>query len=128
MINFSPPKAQRGRPGQLFLCLALLLGLTGCCRWTDKSGTRHTLIIGVGVVSVNESKPEAAQVIRANALGITADAGGVTAGLSSRFTTAVPSGAEDVRIEASQKPFAPIKIEIQKALLTQTNQTTPETK
>lgn len=104
------------------LCLVALCAGTGCCHWTDKSGTRHTLIIGVGVVSVNESKPEAACVTRANVLGISADAGGLTAGLSSRFSTSVPDGAEDVRIEASQKPFAPLKIEVQKAQLNQTNQ------
>lgn len=92
------------------------------CSWTDRSGTRHVLIVGVGVVSVNNSKPSAATVTRANALGIAADQGGVAAGYSSRFTTSVPEGAEDVRIEASQRPFAPIHIEVQKTKLNETNQ------
>lgn len=112
----------------LLVCLSLFPALAGCCHWTDKSGTRHTLIIGVGVVSVNESKPEAAQVTRANALGIIADAGGVTVGAASHFTTAVPDGAEDVRIEASQKLFGPVKIEVQKAQLIETNQMKEPTK
>jgi hypothetical protein len=112
-------------PALLSSCLILCLGLSGCCKWTDKSGTRHTLIIGIGVVSVNESKPEAAQVVRASALGISAGTGGFTAGYSSRFSTSVPAGAEDVRIEASQHPFAPVKIEVQKAQLNQTNQNNP---
>lgn len=106
----------------LLVSLALAGG-AGCCSWSDKSGTRHVLIVGIGVVSINDSKPAAATVTRAHALGVTADQGGVGAGYSSRFTTSVPAGAEDVRIEASQRPFAPIKVEVQKAQLTKTNQT-----
>jgi hypothetical protein len=118
------PALRRHIPSRavLILLFPFCLGLPGCCCWTDNSGTRHTLIIGLGVVSVNESKSEAAQVVRANALGVIADAGGFTAGFSSRFTTSVPAGAEDVRIEASQQPFAPLKIEVQKAQSNQINQ------
>jgi hypothetical protein len=59
----------------------------------------------------------AGPVTSMHTLGVAADQCGITAGYSSRFTTAVPDGAEDVRIEASQHPFAPIKIEVQKTLL-----------
>lgn len=101
----------------------MVAGGAGCCSWTDISGTHHLIVVGIGIVSVNNSKPTAATVTRANVLGVAADQGGVTAGYSSRFTTAVPNGAEGVRIEASQRPFAPIKVEGQKYQLNQTNQT-----
>jgi hypothetical protein len=102
------------------LCL-VILGSTGCVSWKDHSGTRHTLVIGIGVVSVNDSKPTAATVTRAHTMGIAVDANGLTAGYSARFTTAVPDNAEDVRIEASERPFQPITIEVQKTQLNQTN-------
>jgi hypothetical protein len=107
-----------------FLFCLSMLGNTGCCSWTDKSGTRHVLIVGIGIVSVNKSKPAAATVSQTHALGITiSDQTGVDFGIgySSAFVTAVPKGAEDVRIEASQHPFASIKIEAQKAQSNQTN-------
>jgi hypothetical protein len=108
-------------PTWTILCL-IIAGGTGCCSWTDKSGTRHVLIVGVGIVSVNDSTPTAATVTRAHALGLTADQGGIAAGYSSSFTTAVPAGVEDVRIEASQHPFASINIVVQKTQLNETNQ------
>ena len=110
------------RPVRFLLCLAMAGG-AGCCSWTDKSGTHHLIVVGIGIVSVNNSKPAAATVTRANVLGLAADQGEVTAGYSSRFSTAVPDGAEDVRIEASQRPFAGINVEVQKTQLSQTNQT-----
>lgn len=103
------------------VCLAAAAGAG--CSWTDQSGTRHVVIVGLGVVSVNDAKPSAATVTRTQALGVAADQGGIMAGYSSRFATTVPDSAEDVRIEASQRPFAPIYVEVQKAQLNQTNQT-----
>ncbi|GAB6142150.1 hypothetical protein JCM14076_28790 [Methylosoma difficile] len=91
------------------------------CSWTDNSGTYHQLIIGLGIVSVNQANPTAATVTSTKSLGLSADKNGLVAGYLSSFITSVPSNAEDVRIEASQKPFAPIKIEIQKALLNQSH-------
>ncbi len=116
------PKTKR----TISVALLLLLGLTGCCHWTDQSGTSHVLIIGIGMVSVNDSKPAAATVTRIRALGVTAAHGGVTAGYSSQFVTAIPAGAEDVRIEASQRPYSPIRVEVQKAQLKQTSQNQKE--
>lgn len=97
----------------------MMAGVAGC--WTDKSGTHHMVILGVGVVSMNDSNA-AATVTSTRALGVVAGPGGVTAGYATSFITAVPAGAEDVRIEASQRPLAPIRIEVQKAQLNQTNQ------
>ena len=114
---------------QLFILLSLIaLGGTGCLAWTDKSGTHHMVVVGLGVMSVNNSKPTAASVTRLQMLGLAAGEEGVVAGYSSRFTTAVPDGAEDVRIEASQRPFAPIKIEVQKTQLTNQTEIEKETK
>lgn len=107
---------------RLLFCQVLLISLPGCCHWTDSAGTRHNLVLGFGVISVNESKPTAVKVTRATIVGLGTDDRGATVGYSSRFSTEVMAGAEDVRIEASQRPFAPIKIEIQKAQLNHTNQ------
>jgi hypothetical protein len=98
-------------------CSLALLSLAGGCSWHDTSGTRHVVVIGFGVVSVQDSKPRAATVTKANVLGIKADSTGVSAGYSSSFVTAVPDKAEDVRIESSTRPLKPITIEIQKAVL-----------
>lgn len=105
---------------KLFCSLALMFCSAGC--WTDQSGTHHTLIIGLGVVSVNQTNPAAATVTSMHTLGMVANQNGLTAGYSANFITSVPDGAEDVRIEASQHLFAPIKIEVQKTQLTKTNQ------
>ncbi len=109
---------------KLFLCPAMILSVTGC--WTDKSGTHHMLVIGLGLVSVNQTNPAAATVTSMHTLGLIANQSGIVAGYSSSFITAVPDGAEDVRIEASQHPFAPIKIVVQKTQFNQTNQPTKE--
>lgn len=106
-------------PIVFLMCLAITSG-TGCS-WTDKSGTHHLLVIGLGVVSVNQTNPTAATVMSTHALGVTASSDGFIAGYSSIFITSVPVGADDVRIEASQRPFAPIKIEVPSAQLINTN-------
>lgn len=100
---------------RMLLVSAGLLTLPGCVRWKDASGTRHMLVVGLGVVSTQDSKPEAARVTRAHVVGVAADREGVMAGMSERFITSVPANAEDVRIEASHRPFAPIRVEVQKA-------------
>ena len=108
---------------QTLVLLCLISIGTGCIPWSDKNGTRHMVVIGLGFVSIHDSNPTAATVVRAQTMGVTADAQGVVAGYSSRFVTAIPNYAEDVRIEASKYPFTPIKIEVQKAQITKTNQT-----
>ena len=101
--------------------IALILLSGGCCRWTDKEGTHHVLIIGAGLVSINNSNPSAATITSKRIVGLAADGNSIAAGYSSSLTTAIPSGAEDVRIEVSKHRFAPLTIEVQKAQLNQTN-------
>lgn len=106
-------------------CLALALALTGC--WTDRHGTRHTVIIGFGIVGVTPTN-SAATVVSVHCLGLNGSRNGINAGYSSSLTTSVPANAEDVRIETSQHPFAPIKINVQKTQLKEQKQTNQQTK
>lgn len=107
------PRATTTAPWSPIIVAALCLLGTGCYRWTDKQGTCHTLLIGVGVVSVNNTRPEVATVTRTRSLGVTVDSGGLTAGYSARFMTGAMPGTNDVLIEALEEPFNTIKIEIQ---------------
>lgn len=96
--------------------------LTGCSGVPihTKNGTTHYLIIGLGVVSVNHSNQTAAVVTAQHSIGIIMSSQprlNFGAGYSSSLTTLIPDGAQDVRIEASRRPFGPITVDVQSAIL-----------
>jgi hypothetical protein len=110
--------------GTLMIVLLWILTIsqTGCSGIPVRSrdGTTHHLIIGIGVVSVNNSRPSAATVTATHAVGVSmsdAPALNLQIGYSSSLTTAIPDDAEDVRVETSRLPFGPVIVDVQKAKL-----------
>jgi hypothetical protein len=83
--------------------------------------TVHYLVVGVGILTV--PKPGTSTGVlaaRLHALGVSiADQPGLklAIGYTSSMTVAVPDGAEDVRVEISQRPGGPLIIDTQKAVL-----------
>lgn len=92
-----------------WLCLIAAAVLAGCSV-TDKSGTKHTLILGIGVVSVNHTN-SAASVYKTQVLGVgVSDMPGVRLGVgyANSVTVCVRSNAI---VEVSDKPGSPLKVE-----------------
>ena len=98
--------------------VALLCGCSLCL--PGKNGTTHHVIIGVGVVSVNESVSHAVVITDTNALGVTlTDRPGLKLGVgyTSSFVMTVPDNAQDVRAEVSRSMFGPLLIAVPRAVL-----------
>lgn len=96
------------------LLLSLALGTSACAiAVPGKDGTAHYLILGVGVVSVNE-RDDAILITDSTALGISiSDRPGLkfAAGYSSSFSTSVPDGAKDVSVEIRKMGmFGPLRV------------------
>jgi hypothetical protein len=91
--------------------------LSGCICIPGKGGTRHYVIVGFGIVSVNESE-DAITATQTQALGVSiSDRPGLKLGIgyaSSTVVTVAP-GAEDVRVEISKRPGAPLIVDTQSA-------------
>ena len=76
-------------------------------RIAGKNGTSHYLVLGAGLISVNQTNAQAASVVRSHTLGMMiTDAPGMkfSAGYSSATAVSVAEDAEDVRIEIEGKP------------------------
>lgn len=87
--------------------LALTLLLSGCTL-TDSTGTRHSFVIGFGILSVQQTN--SVLVYKSQILGLGAgDLPGMafTAGYSSSIGVCATS---NTLVEVSQKPFAPIRV------------------
>lgn len=103
-------------PQSLSLLLFSVI-LSGCIAIPGKGGTKHYVIVGFGIVSVNESE-EAVTATQAHSLGISiSDRPGLKLGIgytSSTVVTVAP-GAEDVRVEVSKRPGGPLIVDTQSA-------------
>ena len=90
-------------------------GVGGCSGVPIRSGESvHYLIIGIGVVSVPDPAGPEVRVDRLRALGLTlADHPGLrlSLGYTSGIVVAVPEDAGDVRVEVSQRPFGPLRVQ-----------------
>jgi hypothetical protein len=98
--------------------------LTGCVAIPGKNGTTHHLIIGIGLVSVNDSCAQAVVATDAHALGISiSNQPGLkfAAGYSSNTVVSVAEGADDVRVEISKLPGRPLMIDVPAARLKSSN-------
>lgn len=75
------------------------------------NGTTHYLVLGVGVVSVNNTNQYAASVTKANVLGgyVSDHGGGV--GYSSEQRIMVNTNV-NMDIEVSKVPFKPMKVNV----------------
>lgn len=109
--------------GRVVLHSFAALGLTGCVVTVPGKGhTTHHVILGFGIVSVNEPENQAVVTTDAQALGISlSDRPGLRLGLgySSSTVVSVAAGAEDVRVEVSKSPGGPLIVDTQSAILKQ---------
>lgn len=108
--------------------LLLSIGLLGgcgshCCLsipFSDDDAV-HYLILGVGLVTIPKPGTETAVLsTKTQTLGLNlSDQPGLKMGIgySSSTVVAIPDGAEDVRVEVSQKPGGPIVVDTQTAKL-----------
>lgn len=97
------------------LIIAVLL--CGCVARLDSGDTHKAryLIIGLGMVWVNDSVPEAATVSGVKSLGITvSDRPGLklAVGYTDSYAVTVPDGKADVMVEFSQKADGEAKVEV----------------
>jgi hypothetical protein len=97
--------------------------LSGCIvSVSGEGGSSHHVIIGFGIVSVNEDPDKAVVATDVYALGLSlSDRPGLKVGLgySSGTVVSVAPDAEDVRVEISKKPWGPLIVDTQKAILKQ---------
>jgi hypothetical protein len=77
-------------------------------------GTTYHLILGFGVVRVNDANPSAAVVTDAQSFGlVVSDRPGIKLGLgyASSSVVSVPTEAKDVCVEVSRQPWGPLRVE-----------------
>jgi len=110
--------------------LALLINLLMCSSCVVsipgkgiESNTSHHLVIGFGIVSVNEPDDIALVSTSTQVLGVNvSDRPGMKLGIgySANTVITVPNNAEDVRVEVSQLPGKPFIVDIQSAIMKST--------
>lgn len=94
------------------LGLAFLVCLAGCAPF-HKGDTTHYVVLGFGVVSVPRTNTSPVQVVKAQAIGLSvSDQPGIKfgAGYSSSTTVSIHTN-QNILIEVSDRPFAPLKVE-----------------
>ena len=94
--------------------------LSSCVSIPGKGGTVHHLIIGFGIVSVNEPASPAVIATDSHILGMSiSDQPGLkfAFGYSSSTVVSIPDGADDVRVEVSKVPGKPLVIDVPSAKL-----------
>lgn len=104
------------------LIIVTIVSLSSGCSicLPGKNGTSHHLIIGIGVVSVNDSTNNSVVITDTSALGLTVtDRPGLKLGLgyASSFVLSVPDNAADVRVEVTKNMFGPMMINVPSAVL-----------
>ncbi len=98
----------------LAFCLSLsLLFFTGCISWNTADGTRHTLILGFGLVSGKTTPDNSAAALRSHTLGLLiqgAPHGGVALGYHSLQQTSIAPGWQGV-LAVSAGPGQPLTVD-----------------
>lgn len=93
----------------VFLTL-IVLCCAGCLTWKSSDGTRHHLILGVGLVAVKESPDQTATALRANTLGLAVHPTGVALGYQSlQVTTFAPDWQGLVNVSCT--PGQPLTVQ-----------------
>jgi len=95
--------------------LTLFSALPGCISIPGKNGTAHYLIVGFGIVSVNESLAQAVIATDSHVLGISiSDQPGLklAVGYSASTVISIADGADDVRVEVSKFPGGPLNVDV----------------
>ena len=101
---------QRGR---VFLFLVILIiCAAGCLSWHAADGTRHTLVLGVGLVSTKEAPDGSATALRAQTLGLALrpPQGGLVLGYQSLHVTSIPPEWEGI-IQVDATPGQPLTVQ-----------------
>lgn len=93
----------------IFAAASLIL-MPGCIPIRN-NGTTHYVVLGIGVVSVNNTNQYAASVTKATVLGGYASEHGGGIGYSSEQRILVNTNA-DMDIEVSKIPFKPLKVNV----------------
>jgi hypothetical protein len=106
----------------LYVLLFLIFhgALSSCVSIPGKGGTVHHVIIGFGIVSVNEPPSHAIIATDSHILGMSiSDQPGLkfAFGYSSSTVVSIPDGADDVRVEVSKLPGKPLIIDVPSAKL-----------
>ncbi|MFI5330826.1 MAG: hypothetical protein ACHQ2F_07295 [Desulfobaccales bacterium] len=88
--------------------------LSGCVSWNSADGTRHTLVLGLGLISTKTSPDQSATAIRSNTLGLAVGGGGPSGGLvlgyqSLQQTSISPDWQGVVQVNAA--PGQPLTLE-----------------
>lgn len=101
-------------PGSMLSLLAallLLIGATaGCASWTAADGTRHTLVIGFGLVSTKEAPDGGATAVRAQTLGLAVRPSGLVLGYQNLQQTTISPEWQGV-LQVSAAPGQPLMVE-----------------
>ena len=95
----------------LTACVAAALILMSGCIPIRTNGTTHYLVLGIGVVSVNNTNRSVAQVTKATVLGGYASENGGGIGYSSKNSIMVVTNA-DIDIEVYSAPFKSMKVNV----------------
>ena len=93
-------------------CLLMMFTLAGCAPYVDKSGTRHYIVIGFGIVSVSKTN-DAVQVVKNSSLGVEVQSRPFKLAVGADSTTeiAVKTNA-NVSVELESLPLKPMKVDI----------------
>ncbi len=105
------------------LVLALSIVASACLAIPGGGGTTHIVVLGFGVVSVNDRSRNGVIATDTQALGVcVTDRPGLKLGVgySSSVVVSVPDGAQDVRVEASRRPGGPLLVEAGRVKLART--------
>ena len=94
------------------LLLTLAVCCSGCLSWHAADGTRHTLVLGIGLVSTKEAPDGSATALRANTLGLALRPphGGLVLGYQSLHVTSIPPEWEGI-IQVDATPGRPLSVE-----------------
>ncbi len=96
------------------LLITLIACCSGCLSWTAADGTRHTLILGLGLVSTKEAPDQSATAMRCQTLGLAvctgSPHGGLVLGYQSLHQTQISPEWQGV-VQVSATPGQPLTVE-----------------
>ncbi|MGE0680435.1 MAG: hypothetical protein AB7P69_05945 [Candidatus Binatia bacterium] len=100
--------------------VALVVGLSGCVTIPGKGQSKYHFILGFGIVAVSDPQQTAMVATDVHSLGVMiSDRPDVklAIGYVSSAVVTVAEGAEDVRAEITRKPWGPLIVDTQRAVL-----------
>jgi hypothetical protein len=94
---------------KLPLLTAITILLAGC-RFTDKTGTAHQVVIGFGILSTKSAPSNAIPTVsKTQIVGVGVSRSGFNAGYTSSTVIRVPTN-QNILIEVSDAPGRPLKV------------------